>query len=117
MDTFTVLLSSLAGPPTQLSVLGRAVPSLAFFASSMVSTCFDLLTYDGNVQLSLLADPSVLPRGPAPLLRAFEDELDALVRAARAPPAPPPFDGLAWRRLGALLLLAAASAAGLRAVR
>lgn len=117
MDKFTVLLSSLAGPPTQLSVLGRAVPSLAFFASSMVSTCFDLLTYDGNVQLSLLADPSVLPRGPTPLLRAFEDELDALVRAARAPPAPPPFDGLAWRRLGALLLLAAASAAGLRAVR
>lgn len=111
MDKFTVLLSNVAGPPKRVSLLGCAVPHLSFFATSLVSTCFDLLTYDNKLQLTVLADPSVLPRGAAPLLRAFEEEVDALLGAARAPPKPPPFDSLAWRRLAVMVVGVAATAA------
>jgi hypothetical protein len=111
MDKHSVLLSNVAGPPQRIALLGRPVASIAFFATSLVSTCFDVISYDGTLQLSVLADPAVLPRGAAPLLRAFEDELDALVQAARAPRKPLPFDSLPWRRLIGLLAVVGTFAA------
>lgn len=114
MDKFSVLLSNVAGPRAPVTLLGSAVPHLAFFATSLVSTCFDVLSYAGGVYFTVLADPAVLPRGAEPLLRAVTDELDALVHAARAPARPPPFDALAWRRLVALVAVAGVLACAIR---
>jgi hypothetical protein len=117
MDKFSVLLSNVAGPDRQLRFRGHAVDSLAFFATSLVGACFDVISYDGALQLAVLADPAVLgpDRSVAPLLAAFEAEMHALLAAARAPPrsrGDAAFDGRPWRRLAGFVAIVAGIAYG-----
>lgn len=79
----SLLVTNVPGPAARVRVAGREVASLYVWAptSGSIGAGFSLLTYAGELRLGVAADAN-LGVAPAGLVRAFEEELDALAREA-----------------------------------
>ena len=75
----TAVVTNVPGPPTEIAIEGRKVRSILFWVPqrARIGIGISILSFAGKVQVGGMADEALMP-DPATLVRAFEDEFDAL---------------------------------------
>jgi diacylglycerol O-acyltransferase / wax synthase len=87
VDIFTrkasLLVTNVPGPPDRVQLFGGALASVVVWApvSGSVGVGVSLLSYGGDVRMSVASDAGRIP-DPEALVAAFEAEIDALARVA-----------------------------------
>jgi WS/DGAT/MGAT family acyltransferase len=75
----TAVVTNVPGPQRDLTLAGRRVRSLMFWVPQRadIGVGISILSFAGGVQVGVLADAELLP-DPMELIRAFEEEFEAL---------------------------------------
>ncbi len=75
----TAVVTNVPGPPRDIAVEGRRVRSILFWVPqrARIGIGISILSFAGKVQVGVMADEALMP-DPSSLVRAFEDEFEAL---------------------------------------
>ncbi|HVY60701.1 MAG TPA: WS/DGAT domain-containing protein, partial [Planctomycetota bacterium] len=85
----SLVLTNVPGPRAPISIAGRPVRSLMFWVpqGGAIGVGVSLVTYAGEARIGVATDAAVIAR-PEAVVRAFEDEVDALAGSAGLAVAP-----------------------------
>jgi len=75
----TAVVTNVIGPSRDIALEGRRVRSILFWVPqrAKIGVGISILSFAGKVQLGVITDDALVP-DPADLIRAFEEEFEAL---------------------------------------